>query len=241
MYEFLATSTSYPTVVFTVMLGLSLALGLLVLVGVIGPELFAGAADVDFGVEGGDAVVEAGAQGVSEGASERVGLSGDGVVGSIIAFIKPKNVPMLVALSLWSLFGFVITGILCSSLSASLHFAPHWLAASLMGMAGAVLGSVLTSLVLRPLGRVFKPETVVRREDIVGQTVTVDTSRVTRHFGSAKAPDGGSGLVISIRCDRENQLKRGSKALVVSYDAKREVYEVTSVQDIVPSEASAKS
>lgn len=241
MHEFLATSTSYPTVVFTVMLGVSVALGLLVLVGVIGPELFAGDVDVDLGVEGADAVVDAGAQGGAEAAGEGVGLSGEGVIASIMALIKPKNVPMLVALSLWSLFGFVITGILCSSLSASLHFAPSWLAGSLMGMTGALLAFGLTSLVLRPLGRAFKPETAVRREDIVGQTVTVDTSRVTKDFGSAKAPDGGAGLVISIRCDRDNQLKRGSKALVVSYDAKRDVYEVTSVQDIVPSEASAKS
>lgn len=241
MHEFLATSTSYPTVVFTVLLGVSVALGLLVLAGVMGPELFSADVDVDLGVERGDAVVEAGTHGAMEGASEGGGSSGLGVLGSIVAFVKPKNVPMLLAMSMWSLFGWVMTGILCSTVLASLHVAPHWLAASLMGMVGAVGASLLTSLVLRPLGRALKPENAVRREDLVGQTVIVDTSRVTRDFGSAKASDGGAGLVISIRCDRKNRLTRGSKALVVSYDAQREIYEVTSVQDIVPSEASIKS
>lgn len=239
MQEFLATSTSYPTIVFTILLGLSLALGLLVLVGAIGPELFSLDADVDvdLGLDGADAGVDAAADAATEGVSN----SGAGLLGSLLAFLKPRNVPLLLALSAWSLFGWVITGILCSTVLPTLSFAPLWATSTLMGAAGGIASFLLSSIVLRPLGRAFKPEVVVRREDIIGQTVVVDTSRVTKDFGSAKAADGGSGLLISIRCDRENTLTRGSKALVVSYDPKREVYEVTSVQDIVPSEAASKS
>lgn len=247
MHEFFATSTSYPTVVFTVLLGLSLALGLLVLVGAIGPELFSLDADVDLdvGIDGADGATEAALEGATDAAadaaSEGVSQGGSGVLGSLLAFIKPRNVPLLLALSAWSLFGWVLTGILCSALLPTLSFAPLWATSTLMGAAGAIASFILTSIVLRPLGRVFQPEVMVHREDIVGKTVVVDTSRVTKDFGSAKAADGGSGLVISIRCDRENTLTRGSKALVVSYDPKREVYEVTSVKDIVPSEAASKS
>lgn len=241
MQEFIATSTSYPTVVFTVLLGVSVALGILVLVGAVGPELFAADVDIDIELDGVDAAVEAGAEGVTQAAGESVGEASQGVLGSILAWVKPKNVPLLLVLSLWSLFGWVITGILCSTLLGSLDFAPDWIARTFMGASGAVAAFGLASLLLRPLNRAFKPEKVVRREDIIGQTVTVDTSRVTRDFGSAKVSDGGAGLVISIRCDRENQLTRGSKALVVSYDKEREVYEVASVQDIVPSEVSSRS
>lgn len=242
MDEFFATSTSYPTVVFTLLLGVSLALGLLVLVGAVGPDLFAADVDVDvdLGIDGADSAVQAGAQGAMDAAADGIAPAQQGLLGSLLAFLKPRNVPMLLALSLWSLFGWVLTGILCSTLLGSLTFGPAWIAQSVLGVAGALGAMVLTSVVLRPLGRVFKPEAMVRREDIVGQTVIVDTSRVTSDFGSAKAADGGSGLVISVRCDRENALTRGSKALVVSYDPQREVYEVTSVQDIVPSEASSK-
>lgn len=255
MNEFFATSTSYPTIVFTLLLGVCLALGLLVLVGAIGPELFSIDADVDLdvGLDAADGAAEAGAEAameaaadgaaeaVADAASEGAVQASQGILGSLLAFIKPRNVPVLLAMSVWSLFGWVLTGILCSTVLASLSFAPLWAASTLLGAAGAVGSFVLTSIVLRPLGRAFKPEATVRREDIVGQTVTVDTSRVTRDFGSAKAADGGSGLVIPIRCDRENSLTRGSKALVVSYDPKREVYEVTSVQDIVPSEVKSAS
>lgn len=242
MHDLLATSTSYPTVIFTVLLGVSLALGILVLMGALGPELFATDLDLDseFGLEAATAGPEGAAEAASAAASEGTAEAGKGLLGTLLAFVKPRNVPMILALSLWSLFGWVLTGILCSTLLPSLNFAPLWVVSSLLGLAGAMGSFALSSIVLRPLSRAFKPEVMVYREDIVGQTVVVDTSRVDREFGSAKASDGGSGLVISIRCDRENSLTRGSKALVVSYDPKREVYEVSSVEDIVPSEASSK-
>lgn len=245
MQEFLATSTSYPTIVFTLFLGVSLLLGLLVLVGAVGPELFSIDADVDLdvdlGVDAAEAGAEAAMEAVTDAASEGAVQVSQGILATLFAFIKPRNVPLLLAMSAWSLFGWVLTGILCSTVLPSLSFAPAWASSTLMGVAGAFGSFVLTSIVLRPLGRAFKPEAAVNRQDIIGQTVIVDTSRVTGDFGSAKASDGGSGLVISIRCDRENTLTRGSKALVVSYDPKREVYEVTSVQDIVPSEAKAST
>lgn len=247
MHDLLATSTSYPTVIFTVLLGVSFALGALVLMGALGPELFSTDLDVDTELElgaattGPEGATEAAGASVGEAASEGAAQASRGLLGTLFAFIKPRNVPMVLALSLWSLFGWVLTGILCSTLLPSLSFAPLWVTSSLLGLAGALGASLLSSVVLRPLSRAFKPEAMVHREDIVGKTVVVDTSRVDSEFGSAKASDGGSGLVISIRCDRENNLARGSKALVVAYDPKREVYEVTSVADIVPSEASSKS
>jgi len=55
----------------------------------------------------------------------------------------------------------------------------------------------------------------------------------------AKAEDGGAGLIVQVRCaDEGNGLSRGSNALVVSYDDKREVYEVTPFDDILPAKSS---
>ena len=69
--------------------------------------------------------------------------------------------------------------------------------------------------------------------------VRIDTSRVDHRFGMAKADDGGAGLIVQVRCsDEDNGLTRGANALVVSYDAQREVYEVTPFDDILPVEAS---
>ena len=83
-------------------------------------------------------------------------------------------------------------------------------------------------------------EKQTNRSDLIGKVVKIDTSRVDDKFGSAKADDGGAGLIIQVRCDSANKLTRGSNALVVSFDDDREAYEVTPVDDILPSKALAK-
>jgi hypothetical protein len=110
-------------------------------------------------------------------------------------------------------------------------------------MVGSVVASVpLTSVLVRPLGRVLKVEKQTSRSDIIGKVVSVDTSRVDAKFGTAKLIEEGNAFLIQIRCDDgENQLTRGSKALVVSYDEERRAYEVTPVDDILPSTALAKN
>jgi hypothetical protein len=88
---------------------------------------------------------------------------------------------------------------------------------------------------VRPLAAVLKVEKVVSRRDLVGKVVRIDTSRVDQRFGMAKASDGGAGLLVQVRCDADgNGLGRGSNALVVSYDDKREVYEVVPFEDLPP-------
>jgi hypothetical protein len=85
----------------------------------------------------------------------------------------------------------------------------------------------VTSVLVRPLAHVLKVETPVSRRDLVGKIVRIDTSRVDHRFGMAKAEDGAGGLLVQVRCEAEgNGLCRGSDALVVRYDATREVYEV---------------
>jgi hypothetical protein len=80
---------------------------------------------------------------------------------------------------------------------------------------------------VRPLAYVLKVEKPVSRRDLVGKIVRIDTSRVDHRFGMAKAEDGAGGLLVQVRCEAEgNGLGRGSDALVVRYDATREIYEV---------------
>ena len=47
---------------------------------------------------------------------------------------------------------------------------------------------------------------------------------VDKKFGQAEFDDGGAGMIIQVRCDQENKLKKGSQALIVSYDDRREAF-----------------
>jgi hypothetical protein len=90
---------------------------------------------------------------------------------------------------------------------------------------------------VRPLAPLFRTHPAARRSALVGTVVMIDTSRVDQEFGTARAEDGGAGLIVQVRCEPGNRLRRGDRALVVSYDDAREVYEVTPLQDILPSDA----
>ena len=93
---------------------------------------------------------------------------------------------------------------------------------------------------VRPLSPLFRTNPGQRRAALLGKIVEVDTSYVDDKFGVAKADDGGAGLLVQIRCDPPNPLARGHRALVVSYDEAREVYEVSPIDDLIPSDKATR-
>lgn len=48
--------------------------------------------------------------------------------------------------------------------------------------------------------------------------------------------DAGADLILHVVCDKDNQLKRGEKALILGYDAARDAYEVEPVDWLLPEE-----
>ncbi len=263
MTEFLSTTFSFPTVIFTVLLVVCCAYWLMVIVGALGID----ALDFDFdGLDGAadgaaEGIVEGAAEGAAEGATEGLvegategategvfdgaatGVSegaaeGASFVGTLFLTFKLRHVPMTLVLSVWLLFSWTLSSLAHASLMPQLTALPGWLSGTLVVLGSLVVSLPLTSVLVRPLGRVLKVEKPTSKGAIIGQIVKIDTTRVDAGFGSGKVEDGGAGLIIRVRCDTDNRLSRGSKALVVSYDPKRDAYEVTPVDDMLPSEAS---
>ncbi len=184
---------------------------------------------VEGATEGG---VEGAAKAATEGAAD--GLS---FLGSLFLTLKLRNVPMTLVLSVWLLFSWTTSNLMAASVLPKLAFLPGWVGGLAIATTAVLVSLPLTSVLVRPLGKLLKVEKPTHRRGLIGKLVLIDTSRVDARFGSAKAEDGGAGLIVAVRCDADNNLSRGSKALVVAYDSKREVYEVTPVDDILPSEA----
>ena len=301
MTEFLATTFSFPTVIFTVLLAVCCAYWMMVIVGALGID----ALDFDFdGVDGAadgaaegafegamegvaegaaegvaegalegamegvaegaaEGVVEGAMEGVAEGAAEGVvegaaegasegvvegaakaaaegAVEGASFLGTLFLTLKLRNVPMTLVLSVWLLFSWTLTSLLQASVLSKISFLPPWLGGTAVALGALIVSLPLTSVFVRPLGKLLKVEKPTSKKAIIGKVVKIDTSRVDASFGSAKAEDGGAGLIIRVRCDSENTLTRGSKALVVSYDPERDAYEVAPIGDILPSEAGRK-
>lgn len=240
MDEFLAASLSFPTVVFTVLLGIAVVYWLLVILGALGLDVL----DADGGGDGvaahdgighaevGDAHLahahaDAGHPHAGHHDSEASFLS------SVFITLKLDALPLTVSLSLVFFFGWLVSHL--SSHYVLGHGKP-WLLELALLLVALVIALLLASLAARPIAPLFRSKSGARRSALVGKIVTIDTSRVDGSFGNANAEDGGAGLIVQVRCESANKLTRGDRALVVSYDEAREVFEVTPIDDILPSE-----
>jgi len=232
MDDFLAASVSFRPVVFTVLMLSTMAYWLLVIIGAMGLDVLdfdhdhAGGADGHGGDGGADVDVDHGHTG-----------EGLGVLPTLLWVLKLNSVPMTIVLSSVFFWSWLICHL---SMHYVVGYDAHW-SIELGLFAGALaLAFPLTSLAVRPITPLFRSPPAQRRAALIGKVVDVDTSHVDGSFGTAKAEDGGAGLIVQIRCESANTLKRGDRALVLSFDEAREVYEVTPIDDLIPLDKSTR-
>jgi hypothetical protein len=232
MNEFLVITLSYPTVIFTVLLGVAFVYWLLVIVGAIGVDTVD--IDVDGATEG---AAEGAAEGASEGASEG---AADGVAAAVLTALRLRKAPLTFVLSLVFFWGWFFCHMGMVLLAPAVSFLPSALTSTTIAIAALLFAFPLTSLCVAPMARLFHQERQRTHEDLVGQIVRIATGSVDGSFGTANADDDGPGLIVQVRCDVDNDLGRGDKALVLSWDEKREAYEVTPMTDLLPPKLSEK-
>ena len=144
----------------------------------------------------------------------------DSILEGALSFLGVAGVPVTIVGSVASVFAWV------TSIAAS-KFVPDTLLADLAVLAGSSLaGLLLGGIVVRPLRRIFNTVPAPGRKAIVGKICTVRSLRVDGTNGTAEVADGGAGFIAEVRCFRENELTRGSKAIVYDYDIEQGVYHV---------------
>ncbi len=216
MDELISQSLSYPTVVFSIGLVLSVMYWLLVVAGAVdahshhhGPDL--DTPDVDHGHHHPD----------GDGLLDTLGLGG---------------VPVMLPLSFIFLFGWA-TSIL------AIHFIPALGGTGVMGvllgvavLAGSVLAvTPLVRLAIVPFRSLFQTHTAVSRHALVGRRCILTTQTVSESFGQAEIADTGAGHLVEVRCREPNTLEKGSEAIVYEYDAANELFRIAPL-DEVPSD-----
>ncbi len=221
----------FPTVVFTIGLGICLIYWLFVLIGALDIDLF-GDADISGAGKaiggGGHDLGDAGGAGDHD-----LDIDGGGGLWSGLGLSK---VPITISVS--AIF-FVCW---CISLLA-MHYVPDmlgnatWVQYTLLP-ATLIVGLPIAGLLVRPLGGVFELKEGKSNSDYVGHTVTVTTGTVDDGFGQGMVEDGGTVLVIPIRCDKAG-LSRNDKALIIDFDTERQAYVVAPVTDMLPASRGA--
>ena len=231
MTELLDASLRFPTVIFTVGLVIALVYWLFVVLGALDVDLFH--ADVAGAGKGGAEALKGLGDAVTagKGGAEAVkGVKADldgGVDGGFWHALGLAAVPITISFSLVMLVGWV------ASLLAMHHGAGlglgGWLS-PLVLLAVIVVGVPLAGVLVRPLAPLFRMQSGKTNRDYVGATCTITTGHVDDDFGQATVEDGGTVLVIPVRCDRPGALGRGARALIIDYDDQRNAYLVEPVE-----------
>lgn len=209
MNQLLDASAQFPTVIFSIGLGICLVYWLFVLLGALDIDMFGDAAGVKGGVEG--------LKGI------KVDHDADVDGGGVWHSLGLATVPVTISISaimfvcwLGSLLAMRYAGPAIGNLGG-------WLPGLIL-LGIIIVGVPLAGVLVRPLGPVFDIKEGKSNRDYVGHTCTITTGNVDDGFGQATIEDGGTVLVIPVRCDRKDALHRGDKALVIDFDDARAAY-----------------
>ncbi len=210
MGGFLEAVASFPTVIFSVLLGVALVYWLLAILGLVDGDghLLHADADAD-----GTGHADVHFDGDDAGASDLGTLAG------IAAALGLRAVPLSVALSAVAL----VAWMLCCL--GALLLLPMLPSGGLQIAAGAILGLASLSIalpvagqVVRPLRPLFVTHQALHNVTLVGQTCKVLTQTVDERVGRAAVAQRGASLNIRVWAPAPNRLARGASARIVSYD-----------------------
>jgi hypothetical protein len=235
--ELVVASLQFPTVVFTIALGIVVVYWLFVLIGALDIDLFGGDVDVDVSgaAKGIGDVLTGGAKGGAEAlhaggdAGGEIGGDADGDLdgGGLWHVLGLGDVPVTISVSLITVLAWV------GSLLATHYLGiGGWLTLVVLVVA-VVVALPIAALLIRPIAPVFAVREGKTNADYVGHVCTITTGRVDNSFGQATVEDGGTVLDIAVRCDPPGQLTRGDKALIIEFDGERQAYIVEPSNDVL--------
>lgn len=209
--DFWTTLLTFPTVLFTVLLGVMLLYWILVILGALDLDWF----DLD---------LEAGSDLSLD--TQPTGLAG------MISGLGLGGVPLMIVFSLLVFFAWTLSVPATAYLVLPL---PGALLQFAMGL-GVLFVSVFISLLLtarmvRPLRKLFASSPTVSRERLAGKLCVITTGRVDEHFGQAQFHDGGAGLILSVRAETPNTLGKGRQAIILEYQSAEDTYWVAPFED----------
>ncbi len=146
--------------------------------------------------------------------------------GGFLHFLNLGEVPLLVVLTIFTL------SMWTCGLLAHFFFNNDSI---LLGLACLVpsfaVSTVVTRFVTLPLRSVFRAlnRPVASDRSLVGQTCVIQTREATASYGQAEVTAEGAPILIQVRATRNEALRRGDTALIISQDAASGTFSVIPV------------
>ncbi|RBP51013.1 DUF1449 family protein [Arenicella xantha] len=197
MNPFHQTVTSFPTVIYTILLIICAIYWLVAVMGLVEIDI------LDFDLDGDiDAADSTSLQEGIAGILHRIGLAG---------------VPLTVVLTIIACIGWLLcyyTTYFIRPLLPDVTLIR--LALGLVTFVVATYITVLTTAqILKPIRSLFQRLDYDETKYILGQTVVVRSSIVNRDRGEAELNDGGAGLLLNVRATGDEQFTKGQEVVVI--------------------------
>ncbi|WP_224366458.1 hypothetical protein [Hyalangium versicolor] len=257
MSTFLDSILAFPTVFFTILLGVTLTYWIFVILGAVGIDVLDGDVDLSAGAKAASGILEGGAKaagGMLEGGAKAAGgvLDGhghahghghghdhdaDGDGAGLLSALGFAGIPVTISSSFVTFASWTVSFLAREAVFNLLgSVVPSLLLSGGLFLLSLVVGTLLAAVAVRPLRPIFIARKAPGRDDLMGRVCTINSGSVDKTHGHATFEDGGAGLILNVFCTNANQLKRGDQALILGYDAARDVYEVEPVDWLLPEE-----
>ncbi|MEM9520096.1 MAG: hypothetical protein AAGA37_12300 [Actinomycetota bacterium] len=208
MSDFFDAIVAWPTVVFTVLVGVSFGFWLVSTLIGFGLDTLDLDADGDLDADSGS-------------------------FGSFLDVFGLAGVPIVFTLSIASLFAWITSLVIMEIIGSRTTWVLVALGA-IVFVGSLLVGLLLAGLVAKPLAPLFVTEPAQKRADFVGRTCVVRTEKVTDAFGQAEVTDSeGATLLVQVRCDEPNDFGSGDEAIIFALDDEAETFQITREPDLV--------
>lgn len=204
MGGFLTAASSFPTAIFSTLLGVVMIYWLLAVIGIVDIE--------HHGLHFADA--------------HAAGADDLGTIAGVAHMLGLQGVPLSVAFSLLVLIAWTLSCLGGMWLLPLLPGAVTIGAGAILGLASLSLAVPLARLAARPLRGLFVTHAAIHNVSLVGETCKVITGTVDEKVGRAEVAQRGSNLNIRVWAPAPNALRRGSLARIVAYDEARSRYRI---------------
>lgn len=203
MAEFYAALLAFPTIAYSVLLALALLYWLTVIIGALDVDLFS----PEVGDAGGD--MAAG------------GHHGHG----FLEFLSVGRVPVTITASVFVFIGWFLCMLAELLLRAPLAAVISGPMFSLALVPASLIPAVFfTGLVVKPLRHLFSLVSEHGEAGLVGRMVRITSLTADHQFGTAVCDNAGPGILMNVFCRDGVQMKRDEMAVVVDFDASRNLY-----------------